>query len=105
MYYRHGDVLFERIEVAPSDSRRTQTEDEKTEVVQRGESTGHAHIIDDMAGIDLFSVFWERFLSAGKKFTITHEEHKSLTIPAGNYRIHIAREYDYLLNFEKEIRD
>lgn len=50
MYYRHGDVLFERIEVAPSDSRRTQTEDEKTGVVQRGESTGHAHIIDDMAG-------------------------------------------------------
>jgi hypothetical protein len=54
-----------------------------------------------MAGIDLFSVFWGRFLSAGKKFTITHEEHKSLTIPAGNYRIHIARDYDYLLNFEK----
>jgi hypothetical protein len=105
MYYRHGDVLFERIEVAPSDSRRTQTEDEKTGVVQRGESTSHAHIIDDMAGIDLFSVFPQRFLSAGKKFTITHEEHKSLTIPAGNYRIHIAREYDYLLNFEKEIRD
>jgi hypothetical protein len=58
-----------------------------------------------MAGIDLFSVFPQRFLSAGKKFTITHEEHKSLTIPAGNYRIHIAREYDYLLNLEKEIRD
>ena len=105
MYYRHGDVLFERIEVAPSDSRCTQTEDEKTGVVQRGESTGHAHIIYDMAGIDLFSVFWGRFLSAGKKFTITHEEHNSLTIPAGNYRIHIAQEYDYLLNFEREIRD
>lgn len=60
----------------------TQTEDEKTGVVQRGESTGHAHIIDDMAGIDLFSVFPQRFLSAGKDFTITHEEHKSLTIPA-----------------------
>ena len=62
MYYRHGDVLFERIEVAPSDSRHTQTEDEKTGVVQRGESTGHAHIIGDMAGKQLqtkHSKMWE----------------------------------------------
>ena len=105
MFYRHGDVLFERIGFVPSDDRRSTTEEEKAGVVQRGESTGHAHVIEDMAGIELFSVFSQRFVTAGRDFTITHEEHKSLTIPAGYYRICIAREYDYLLNLYRDIRD
>ena len=71
MYYRHGDVLFERIGFVSSDDRRTTTEEEKAGVVQRGESTGHAHVIEDMAGIALFSVSSQRF---GTERFVTHEE-------------------------------
>lgn len=94
--YRHGDVLFENIEQIPNTHFNEKTTDEKSGIVQRGESTGHAHVIADMDGIELFSTWRERFLRAEKEFTLKHEEHKPLTLPAGNYRIRIAREFDYL---------
>lgn len=94
--YRHGDVLFERIEAIPDVHFSEKTNDEKVGIVQRGESTGRAHVIEDMTGIELFSSWRERFLRAEKEFTLKHEEHKPLTLPPGNYRIKIAREFDYL---------
>ena len=96
MFYRHGDVLFEQVEAIPEIHNPRTTDGEKKGVVQLGESTGHAHVIEDMSGVEIFSDWRERFLKAEQAFTICHEEHKPLTLPAGNYRIRIAREFDYL---------
>jgi hypothetical protein len=41
----------------------------------------------------------------GKRLQVDFGKDETALIPAGNYRIHIAREYEYLLNFEREIRD
>jgi hypothetical protein len=49
-----------------------------------------------MTGVEIFSNWRDRLLKAQQSFTIRHEEHKPLTLPAGNYRIRIAREFDYL---------
>ena len=38
--YRHGDVLFERIDAIPDMHFSEKTDDEKSGIVQRGESTG-----------------------------------------------------------------
>jgi hypothetical protein len=96
MFYRHGDVLLERVEAIPEIHNPRTTDEEKRGVVQLGESTGHAHVIEDMTGVEIFSDWRDRFLKAEQAFTIHHEEHKPLTLPAGNYRIRIAREFDYL---------
>src|SRR5205085_7675998 len=103
--YRHGDVLFEQVEAIPELFHPRTTDEEKRGVVQHGESTGHAHVIQDMTGIEIFSDWRERFLKAEKEFTITHQEHKPLTLPAGNYRIRIAREFDYLRNASRMVVD
>lgn len=105
--YRHGDVLFENIELIPNTHFNEKTPDEKSGIVQRGESTGHAHVIADMetTGVELFSNWRERFLRAEKEFTVTHQEHKPLTLPAGNYRIRIAREFDYLNHAARMVVD
>jgi len=105
MFYRHGDVLFEQVEVIPSVHNPRTTDDEKNGIVQRGESTGHAHVIEDMTGIEIFSDWRDRFLKAEQAFTIRHEEHKPLTLPAGNYRIRIAREFDYLRQATRMVVD
>jgi hypothetical protein len=94
--YRHGDVLFEEVEKIEEVYNPRTTDDEKKGIVQRGESSGHAHIIEDMTGVEIFSDWRDRFLKAEREFTIRHQEHKPLTLPAGNYRIRIAREFDYL---------
>ena len=105
MFYRHGDVLFEQVEVIPETHNPRTTDDEKNGIVQRGESTGHAHVIEDMTGVEIFSNWRDRFLKAEQAFTIRHEEHKSLTLPAGNYRIRIAREFDYLKRAARMVVD
>jgi hypothetical protein len=105
--YRHGDVLFEKVEKIPDVYINEKTPDEKSGIVQRGESTGHAHVIANMdtAGVELFSNWRERFLRAEKEFIITHQEHKPLSLPAGNYRIRIAREFDYLRHAARMVAD
>jgi hypothetical protein len=105
MFYRHGDVLFEKVEAIPEMHNPRTTDDEKKGVVQLGESTGHAHVIEDMTGIEIFSDWRDRFLKAEQAFTIRHEEHKPLTLPAGNYRIRIAREFDYLRHAARMVAD
>ncbi len=105
MFYRHGDILFEQVEAIPEMHNPRTTDDEKNGIVQRGESTGHAHVIEDMTGVEIFSDWRDRFLKAEQAFTIRHEEHKPLKLPAGNYRIRIAREFDYLRQAARMVVD
>ena len=103
--YRHGDVLFQEVEKIEEVNNPRTTDDEKNGIVQRGESTGHAHVIEDMTGVEIFSSWRDRFLKAEQAFTIRHEEHKPLTLPAGNYQIRIAREFDYLKQAARMVVD
>jgi hypothetical protein len=105
--YRHGDVLFEKIDQIPDMHFGEKSADEKSGIVQRGESTGHAHLVADMetAGVELFSSWRERFLRAEREFVLTHQEHKPLALPAGNYRIRIAKEFDYLQHAARMVVD
>jgi len=105
MFYRHGDVLFEQVEAIPEIHNPRTTDGEKKGVVQLGESTGHAHVIEDMSGVEIFSDWRERFLKAEQAFTIRHEEHKPITMPAGKYAIKIAREFDYLQSAARMVVD
>ncbi|PYT67252.1 MAG: hypothetical protein DMG39_24490 [Acidobacteria bacterium] len=103
--YRHGDVLFEQVESIPEMHNPRTTDEEKKGVVQLGETIGHAHVIEDMTGVEIFSDRRDRFLKAEQAFTISHQEHKALTLPAGNYRIRIAREFDYIRHAARMVAD
>jgi hypothetical protein len=105
MIFRHGDVLFAQVETIPENTRKDESEDAKRGLIQHGESTGHAHVIEDMAGVELFSSWRERFLASEKEFTIRHEEHKPITVPPGKYQIKIAREFDYSQNAARMVVD
>ena len=75
----------------------------KTNVLQEGEHTGHAHRLHG----DGFTVFEHpatkrkhlRVVKGG--VMLRHEEHKAFEVPPGDYDVDIVREYDH---FEEETR-
>lgn len=97
MLIQQGDVLFYKMKKMPLN-----LEEQKTNIVQEGEATGHAHRLYG----DGFKMFIEpstkkRYLKILKETPLRHEEHKEIMLPDGEYEIGIIREYDH---FSEEVR-
>jgi hypothetical protein len=45
------------------------------------------------------------FVASEKPFTIVHEEHKPVTIPAGKYKVKRVQEYDHFAEEAKNVAD
>lgn len=72
----------------------------KDKNLAEGEVTGHAHrCLGDCAVYDLPN--GSRLLDAPDGVEVTHEEHKTIVLPAGRYNAIIAREVD---PFDEEVR-
>lgn len=93
---RQGDVLLIPVDEMPTGLVK-QNRGPRGLVIAEGEVTGHAHcILDDVA--DLFvsadlEEMADRFLMVGDECALHHDEHDTLTIPAGIYRLPAQREY------------
>lgn len=99
-YYRHGDVILEKMEL-PNNLEKT---DET--VLAYGEVTGHAH---RLTGSD-FEIYREpatkrRFLRVVKDTDLTHEEHHTRTIPPGTYEIRPTKEADHIQGIIRIVAD
>ncbi|MBW4623682.1 MAG: hypothetical protein KME17_30515 [Cyanosarcina radialis HA8281-LM2] len=84
---RQGDVILQ-----PA----TQIEGKKLShlTLAEGEVTGHSHRISD-GQAELYErdgTLYLRVLS--ETATLTHEEHKAIQIPQGNWMVNIQREYE-----------
>jgi hypothetical protein len=91
--YRQGDVLLVAVDAIPRPAMPVDR-DRGRVVLAYGEVTGHAHAIaDDGAGL-----LWqddEQYLrvTAAGGVALTHEEHDTIVLPAGDYRLVRQREY------------
>ncbi|MFB9993312.1 hypothetical protein ACFFLM_15165 [Deinococcus oregonensis] len=88
MLYRHGDVLVQRVDHLPAGHPRPGT------VRARGEVTGHSHRFRDPATVQLYQVGLDisvRVLAQSAE--LIHEEHRTTTLPCGDYRVWMQREY------------
>ena len=84
---RQGDVILLPIE---------QIEGQKLYhlVLAEGEVTGHKHRISD-GEAELYEENGTLYLRVVSQIaTLSHEEHKAIQIPQGNWQIRIQREYD-----------
>lgn len=89
-YWQQGDVILEPV------SFPDVLDTIKTNVLQEGEHTGHAHRLFG----DGFTVFEEpksktKYLRVVKPVALRHEEHKEVKIPPGDYKIGLVREFDH----------
>lgn len=65
--------------------------------------TGHAHRVTGSAQV--FKVGEKLFVRAPEAFDLVHEEHKTLTIPAGEYFMDNVQEYDHLAEEARAVAD
>jgi len=89
--YRQGDVLLVAIEAIPDDAK-SQARHGRL-VIAEGEATGHAHAIAEH-DVREFRVGHERFVLVRSAAQLIHEEHATIDLPAGAYRVVIQREYE-----------
>lgn len=85
--YRQGDVILIPIDKVPERAKEL-----SHRVVAEGEATGHAHRLEAGA---LFSFDDKMYACLQDELTtLSHEEHREIKLPAGNYEIIIQREGD-----------
>lgn len=99
MYLQQGDTLYFPA-IIPSEAMPI-----KTNVVQEGEFTGHAHRLHD-GEFQLFNTNdGTKYLRVAKETEIRHEEHNPFKIPPGDYKIGIVREYNHWENETRQVID
>ncbi len=77
-------------------------------MIAEGETTGHKHVITVQNPKDMEIRKMENGLYAfvlKSEGTITHEEHKTIVIPAGTYKEVREREHDWFSNSTRRVID
>ena len=103
--YRHGDIVFVRTDKLGSGEKVKGT---NNLVIAEGETTGHKHLLTiadimDMEAYRLPDGAWSLHLKA--EGVVTHEEHGTITLPAGDYKVYRKREKDWFMGAVRKIVD
>lgn len=85
--YRQGDLLIEKIPARQFSQYAARVENR---VLAYGEVTGHSH---RLAGGDLWQDRGEMIAVLDAPTDLIHEEHATITLPEGTYRVIRQREY------------
>jgi len=88
--FRQGDLLFIQVDTVPA-GKPVRRENRRL-ILARGEQTGHAHAIVT-PNVKLIEAFQEHYIVAPVPFEITHEEHATVAMPAGTFKVVHQREY------------
>lgn len=93
MKIRHGDVLIQKVETMPEAQKL------ERKYLFEGEVTGHAHRID--VGEIFETRNGELYLRVEKLTKVTHEEHKTVVLRPGVYRVTQKRQYNPETGWER----
>ena len=100
---QQGDVLLKRIDKLPKSLEKI-----NHLILAEGETTGHAHVIEQTEGTA--TLFKEEkgnlfLLIKNGQVVLKHQEHKNIIIDPGIYKIGRVLEYDWDSHEQKIIRD
>jgi len=94
--YRQGDVFLEPVQKIPAKVKSIARVAGRL-ILAEGEVTGHHHAIADREAellVDDAEQVYLRIMAAPAQ--LTHEEHATIAIPPGHYKVVIQREYSPL---------
>ena len=97
---QQGDVLFHKVGAIPADAK-TAKSDPRGLVFAKGDATGNYHRCS-VGGATLLECEGTLFLEVSKAKDVHHQEHATVTLGPGLYKIGIVRTID---PFTKEIED
>src|SRR5882724_12026242 len=87
--FRHGDVFLETVRAIPADAKKM-----PHCILAEGEATGHRHRILEPNAAELFELGQDRYLHVtATQASLVHQEHATIKLAAGNYRVWFQREY------------
>lgn len=90
MLWRQGDIFIERVFSVPAGAVI-----QADLVLAEGEITGHSHRVDHPDTANLFEADGQFYLQViADRADVIHEEHGTITLPRGMYRVWRQREYD-----------
>ena len=93
--YRHGDILLLPVDKMPGKTKAVRRQHGRL-VLAEGEVTGHAHVIEDQAAkLVTADQAAELYLlvHGTEPVSLTHEEHRTILVPPGQYRVMRQVEY------------
>ncbi len=88
--WRQGDLLI----VRDQNIKQKLTKDKLVlnGIVELGEATGHAHVLE---GGEVFDYGWGgTFLRSTGESQLVHDEHETITLPEGEYRVIRQRQHE-----------
>lgn len=88
--YRQGDVLLQKIDSLPLNSQPIEFEDRV--ILAYGEVTGHCHALST-ASASMFTFNAQRLIQVVEGAQLRHEEHATIVLPKGVYKVIQQREY------------
>ena len=97
--FQQGDVLLERVSSLPSNGAKL-----PHRILAEGEATGHAHVALG-EGVEVIEREGVLYLSAPHGAIVTHQEHATVTLPPGAYRVGRVREYSHFDEEARQVRD
>jgi len=101
---QQGDVLFFKMTALPENLKPKKFKDRV--VFAEGEVTGHAHVTALDEFIDVFEdENSEMWAVLEKTREVTHEEHGTVTLDPGIYKIGIVREVDPFADEIRQVAD
>ncbi len=118
--YRHGDLLIRRINAIPQSAVNI-----PSKVIAKGEVSGHMHKLIGQATVRVLegsengtadtimkrvrngsiNIFPELYFSAQEDIELVHEEHKTLELPRGSYKVTKEREFNPFEDLETGVID
>jgi hypothetical protein len=105
MNYRHGDLLIRKVEKLPKKIKKREGKDHN--VLAYGEVTGHKHVIcaEPKKQLEMYEDDKGNIYFGTTGATITHEEHKTITIEPGIHIVEHEREFDPFSDEIKRVVD
>ena len=99
MLFRQGDIYIESVRCVPAGAAR-----QVSTVLADGELTGHRHRVRDFQTANVFAAGDEMFIDVvADRAEIVHEEHATIVLNRGVYRVWRQREYDPWADFQQRI--
>ena len=90
-HYRQGDVLITRVSSIPATAKRV--EKPGRVILALGEATGHHHSLPENAATKYEDGPASYIEIAEALAMLEHQEHSTIELPRGKYRVTIQREY------------
>jgi hypothetical protein len=109
MLIQQGDVLFKQVDMP--DSIWNEFDKRANPILIKGEATGHHHAIaTDQLTEALSDILFEDhngelYIRNTEEITVTHQEHKPVTLPPGQWKVDRVREYDHFAEEANYVRD